>query len=315
MFTTEEEVARKKISVIGAGNVGATAAFLIAQKQLGDVVLIDIVDGVPQGKALDMAQMGPVELFDAAVDGDLDYDATAGSDLVIITSGSPRKPGMTREDLLQTNANIVGSVTENVVKQSPDCIIMMLTNPLDIMTYHAWKVSGFPSHRVVGQAGVLDSARFRYFISLELGVSVEDIHALVLGGHGDTMVPLPRYTTVNGIPIPQLIPEDRIEAMAQRTRDGGAEIVNLLKTSGYYAAGSSLAQMAEAIILDKKRLLPCSAHLTGQYGINDLYIGVPIKLGGNGVEEIIEIELTEDELGSLQHSAQTYQEGIALLGY
>ena len=311
----EEEVARKKISVIGAGNVGATAAFLIAQKQLGDVVMIDIVDGVPQGKALDMAQMGPVELFDAAVDGDLDYAATAGSDLVIITSGSPRKPGMTREDLLQTNANIVGSVTENVVKESPDCIIMMLTNPLDIMTYHAWKVSGFPSHRVVGQAGVLDSARFRYFISLELSVSVEDIHALVLGGHGDTMVPLPRYTTVNGIPIPQLIPEDRIEAMAQRTRDGGAEIVNLLKTSGYYAAGSSLAQMAEAIILDKKRLLPCSAHLTGQYGIDDLYIGVPIKLGGNGVEEILEIELTDDELGSLQHSAQTYREGIALLGY
>ncbi len=308
-------MARKKISVIGAGNVGATAAFLIAQKQLGDVVMIDIVDGVPQGKALDMAQMGPVELFDAAVDGDLDYSATAGSDLVIITSGSPRKPGMTREDLLQTNANIVGSVTENVVKQSPDCIIMMLTNPLDIMTYHAWKVSGFPSHRVVGQAGVLDSARFRYFISLELGVSVEDIHALVLGGHGDTMVPLPRYTTVNGIPIPQLIPEDRIESMAQRTRDGGAEIVNLLKTSGYYAAGASLAQMAEAIILDKKRLLPCSAHLTGQYGIDDLYIGVPIKLGGDGVEEIIEIELTNDELGSLQHSAQTYREGIALLGY
>ncbi len=308
-------MARKKISVIGAGNVGATAAFLIAQKQLGDVVMIDIVDGVPQGKALDMAQMGPVEMFDAAIDGDLDYTATAGSDLVIITSGSPRKPGMTREDLLQTNANIVGSVTENVVKQSPDCIIMMLTNPLDIMTYHAWKVSGFPSHRVVGQAGVLDSARFRYFISLELGVSMEDIHALVLGGHGDTMVPLPRYTTVNGIPIPQLIPEDRIESMAQRTRDGGAEIVNLLKTSGYYAAGASLAQMAEAIILDKKRLLPCSAHLTGQYGIDDLYIGVPIKLGGNGVEEILEIELTDDELGSLQHSATTYREGIELLGY
>ncbi|MYC74173.1 malate dehydrogenase [Candidatus Poribacteria bacterium] len=311
----EAEVARKKISVIGAGNVGATAAFLIAQKQLGDVVMIDIVDGIPQGKALDMAQMGPVEMFDAAIDGDLDYTATAGSDLVIITSGSPRKPGMTREDLLQTNANIVGSVTENVVKQSPDCIIMMLTNPLDIMTYHAWKVSGFPSHRVVGQAGVLDSARFRYFISLELGVSMEDIHALVLGGHGDTMVPLPRYTTVNGIPIPQLIPEDRIESMAQRTRDGGAEIVNLLKTSGYYAAGASLAQMAEAIILDKKRLLPCSAHLTGQYGIDDLYIGVPIKLGGNGVEEILEIELTDDELGSLQHSAATYREGIELLGY
>ena len=308
-------MARKKISVIGAGNVGATAAFLIAQKQLGDVVMIDIVDGVPQGKALDMAQMGPVELFDAAIDGALDYTATAGSDLVIITSGSPRKPGMTREDLLQTNANIVGSVTEKVVKHSPECILMMLTNPLDIMTYHAWKVSGFPSHRVVGQAGVLDSARFRYFISLELGVSVEDIHALVLGGHGDTMVPLPRYTTVNGIPIPQLIPAERIEAMAQRTRDGGAEIVNLLKTSGYYAAGASLAQMAEAIILDKKRVLPCAAHLTGQYGIDDLYIGVPIKLGAAGVEEILEIELMNDELASLQHSAATYREGIALLGY
>ncbi len=308
-------MARKRISVIGAGNVGATAAFLIAQKQLGDVVMIDIVDGVPQGKALDMAEMGPVELFDAAISGDLDYSATAGSDLVVITSGSPRKPGMTREDLLQTNANIVRSVTENVVKHSPDTILLMLTNPLDIMTYHAWKVSGFPSHRVVGQAGVLDSARFRYFISLELGVSVEDIHALVLGGHGDTMVPLPRYTTVNGIPIPQLISADRIEAMAQRTRDGGAEVVNLLKTSGYYAAGASLAQMAEAIILDKKRLLPCSAHLTGQYGIDDLYIGVPIKLGANGIEEILEIELTDDELGALQASAQTYRAGIALLGY
>ncbi len=308
-------MARKKISVIGAGNVGATAAFLIAQKQLADVVMIDIVDGVPQGKALDMAQMGPVELFDAAIDGALDYAETANSDVVIITSGSPRKPGMTREDLLQTNAKIVGSVTENVVKHSPDCIIMMLTNPLDIMTYHAWKVSGFPSHRVVGQAGVLDSARCRYFISLELGVSMEDIHALVLGGHGDTMVPLPRYTTVNGIPIPQLISQERIDAIVQRTRDGGAEIVNLLNTSGYYAAGASLAQMAEAIILDKKRLLPCSAHLTGQYGIETLYIGVPIKLGAGGVEQIIEIELTKEELASLHHSAKTYREGIALLGY
>ena len=308
-------MARKKISVIGAGNVGSTAAFLIAQKQLGDVVMVDIVDGLPQGKSLDMAETSPVELFDSNITGSLDYEATAESDLVIITSGSPRKPGMTREDLLQTNAKIVGIVTENVVKHSPDCIIMMLTNPLDIMTYHAWKVSGFPTNRVVGQAGVLDSARFRYFISLELDVSVEDINALVLGGHGDTMVPLPRYTTVNGIPITQLIPAERIEEMAQRTRDGGAEVVNLLKTSGYYAAGASLAQMAEAIILDKKRLLPCSAHLTGQYGINDLYIGVPIKLGAGGVEQIIEVELTEDELQSLQKSAQTYQGGIALLGY
>ncbi len=308
-------MARKKISVIGAGNVGATAAFLIAQKQLGDVVMVDIVDGIPQGKALDMGQTNPVEGYDAHITGSLDYADTAGSDLVIITSGSPRKPGMTREDLLQTNANIVRIVTESVVKHSPDCIIMMLTNPLDIMTYHAWKVSGFPDNRVVGQAGVLDSARFRYFISLELGVSVEDVNALVMGGHGDTMVPLPRYTTVNGIPIPQLIPAARIEAMAQRTRDGGAEVVNLLKTSGYYAAGASLAQMAEAIILDKKRLLPCSAHLTGQYGIDDLYIGVPIKLGAGGIEQIYEIELTDGELEALQKSAETYREGIALLGY
>ncbi len=308
-------MARKKISVIGAGNVGATAAFLIAQKQLGDVVMVDIVDGLPQGKALDMAETSPIELFDSNITGALDYEATAASDLVIITSGSPRKPGMTREDLLQTNARIVGIVAENVVKHSPDCILMMLTNPLDIMTYHAWKISGFPSHRVVGQAGVLDSARFRYFISLEIGVSVEDINALVMGGHGDTMVPLPRYTTVNGIPITQLIAVARIEEMVQRTRDGGAEVVNLLKTSGYYAAGASLAQMAEAIILDKKRLLACSAHLTGQYGIDDLYIGVPIKLGAGGVEEILEIELTDDELQALQGSAQTYREGIALLGY
>ena len=308
-------MARKKISVIGAGNVGATAAFLIAQKQLGDVVMVDILDGLPQGKSLDMAETSPVELFDASISGSLDYDATAGSAVVIITSGSPRKPGMTREDLLQTNARIVGSVAENVVKRSPDCIIVMLTNPLDIMTYHAWKVSGFPSQRVVGQAGILDSARFRYFISLELGVSVEDISALVMGGHGDTMVPLPRYTTVGGIPITQLMSSERIEALAQRTRDGGAEVVNLLKTSGYYAAGASLAQMAEAIMLDKKRIIPCSAHLTGQYGINDLYTGVPIKLGGGGVEEILEIELTDDELQSLQKSAETYQEGIELLGY
>ncbi len=304
---------RKKISVIGAGNVGATAAFLVAQKQLGDVVMLDIVDGVSQGKALDMAQTAPVEAFDCSITGAVDFEDTAGSDVVIITSGSPRKPGMTREDLLQTNADIVGSVTANVVKHSQDCVIVMLTNPLDIMTYHAWKVSGFSPERVIGQAGVLDSARFRYFISLELGVSVEDIHALVLGGHGDTMVPLPRYTTVNGVPITQLISGKRIEDMVQRTRDGGAEIVDLLKTSGYYAAGASLAQMAESIILDKKRLLPCSAYLTGQYGIDELYIGVPIKLGALGVEQIIEIQLTDSEIQALQKSAETYREGIALL--
>lgn len=308
-------MSRKKISVIGAGNVGATAAFLIAQKELGDVVMVDIVDGLPQGKGLDMAEAAPVENFDANVTGSLDYEPTAGSDLVIITSGSPRKPGMSREDLLHINANIVKTATENAVKHSPNCTIIILTNPLDIMTYHAWRVSGFPSNRVVGQAGVLDSARFHYFISIELGVSVEDISGFVLGGHGDTMVPLPRYTTVAGIPITQIMSADRIEALAQRTRDGGAEVVQLLKTSGYYAAGASLAQMAEAIVRDKKRILACSAHLTGQYGIDDLYIGVPIKLGAGGVEDIIEIKLTDDELQDLHNSAQTYREGISLLGY
>ena len=308
-------MSRKKISVIGAGNVGATAAFLIAQKQLGDVVMIDIVDGIPQGKALDMAQTGPVEMFDANISGALSYEETAGSDVVIITSGSPRKPGMTREDLLNINAKIVGDVTSNVIKHSPDTILVMLTNPLDIMTYHAWKISGFPQNRVVGQAGVLDSVRFRTFVSMELDVSVEDITAMVMGGHGDTMVPLPRYTTVGGIPITQLIPEDRIEEISDRTRNGGGEIVNLLKVSGYYAAGASLAQMAEAIVLDKKRLIPCSAYLTGQYGINDLYIGVPIKLGANGVEDILEISLEENELEALQKSSQTYREGIQMIGY
>lgn len=306
---------RKKISVIGAGNVGATAAFLIAQKQLGDVVMVDIVDGVPQGKALDMAQAGPVEMFDAKLTGSVGYEETADSDVVIITSGSPRKPGMTREDLLNINAQIVASVAENVVKHSPNTVIVMLTNPLDIMTYHAWKVSGFPAERVVGQAGILDSARFRTFISMELDVSVEDITAMVMGGHGDTMVPLPRYTTVGGIPITQLISPQRIDEISDRTRNGGGEIVELLKVSGYYAAGASLAQMAEAIVLDKKRLIPCSAHLTGQYGIDDLYIGVPIILGADGIEKIVEIDLSSEELDSLHRSAATYREGIGVIGY
>ena len=306
---------RKKISVIGAGNVGATAAFLIAQKQLGDVVMVDIVDGVPQGKALDMAQAGPVEMFDAKLTGSVGYEETADSDVVIITSGSPRKPGMTREDLLNINAQIVASVAENVVKHSPNTVIVMLTNPLDIMTYHAWKVSGFPAERVVGQAGILDSARFRTFISMELDVSVEDITAMVMGGHGDTMVPLPRYTTVGGIPITQLISTQRIDEISDRTRNGGGEIVELLKVSGYYAAGASLAQMAEAIVLDKKRLIPCSAHLTGQYGIDNLYIGVPIILGADGIEKIVEIDLSSEELDSLHRSAATYREGIGVIGY
>ena len=305
-------MARKKISVIGAGNVGATAAFLIAQKQVGDVVMVDIIDGVPQGKSLDMAQASPIELFDASVTGALDYEATAGSDLVIITSGSPRKPGMTREDLLQTNAKIVGNVTESVVKHSPNCIIVMLTNPLDIMTYHAWKVSGFPPNRVLGQAGVLDSARFRYFIALELGVSVEDVQALVMGGHGDTMVPLPRYTTVAGVPITQLMSPERITALAERTRDGGAEIVNLLKTSGYYAAGAALAQMAEAIIRDKRRILPCAAYCDKEYGVGGYFVGVPCVLGRNGVEKIIEVELSADERKQFDTSVSHVKELVGV---
>ncbi|MCH8960593.1 MAG: malate dehydrogenase [Bacteroidetes bacterium] len=305
-----------KVTVIGAGNVGATVAECVARKDMvQEVVLVDIVEGMPQGKALDMMESGPIHLFDTRITGTNTYDATAGSDICVITAGLPRRPGMSRDDLLATNAKIVRSVTEQFVAQSPNAIVIIVSNPLDVMTYVAYMTSGFPSQRVMGMAGVLDTARYRAFIALELGVSVRDIKALLMGGHGDTMVPLPRYTTVNGIPITQLIATARIEEMVQRTRDGGAEVVNLLKTSGYYAAGASLAQMAEAIILDKKRLLACSAHLTGQYGIDDLYIGVPIKLGAGGIEEIFEIELTDDELQALQGSAQTYREGIALLGY
>ncbi|MFQ6040663.1 MAG: malate dehydrogenase, partial [Candidatus Poribacteria bacterium] len=291
----------KKISIIGAGNVGATAAFIIANKELSDVVMVDIVPDMPQGKGLDMAEASPVQRYDAKITGTNDYADIADSDVVIVTSGLPRKPGMSREDLLHKNAGIVGSVTEQIVKYAPNSIIILVTNPLDIMTYHAWKVSGFPANRVVGQAGILDSARFRYFIAEALNVSVEDISAMVLGGHGDTMVPLPRYTTVAGIPITELMSEETISQLSERTRNGGGEIVNLLKTgSAFYAPGAAIAQMAEAIIKDKKRILPCSAYLTGQYGINDIYIGVPVKLSADGVEEIIELRLTDSELAALQ---------------
>ena len=287
----------KKISIIGAGNVGATAAFIIANKELSDVVLVDIIPDMPQGKGLDMAEASPVQRYDSQITGTNDYADIADSDVVIVTSGLPRKPGMSREDLLQKNAEIVGSVTEQIVKYAPNSLIILVTNPLDIMTYHAWKVSGFPANRVVGQAGILDSARFRYFIAETLNVSIEDISAMVLGGHGDTMVPLPRYTTVAGIPITELMSEETISQLSERTRNGGGEIVNLLKTgSAFYAPGAAIAQMAEAIIKDKKRILPCSAYLTGQYGINDVYIGVPIKLGANGIEEIIELRLTDSEV-------------------
>jgi len=306
----------KKISIIGAGNVGATAAFIIANKELGDVMMLDIVTDMPQGKGLDMAEASPVQRYDSQITGTNDYADIADSDIVIITSGLPRKPGMSREDLLQKNAEIVGGVTEQIVKYAPNSIIVLVTNPLDIMTYHTWKVSGFPTNRVIGQAGILDSARFRYFIAEALNVSIEDISAMVLGGHGDTMVPLPRYTTVAGIPITELMSEETISQLAERTRNGGGEIVNLLKTgSAFYAPGAAAAQMAEAIIKDKKRILPCSVYLTGHYGINDVYIGVPVKLGADGVEEIIELRLTDSELADLQKSANTYQEGISLLGY
>jgi len=307
---------RHKISIIGAGNVGATAALMIAQRELGDVVMLDIIPDMPQGKALDMAEASPIEGFDVRIKGTNSYEEIAGSDIVVVTSGRPRKPGMSREDLLTQNAQIVGSVAEQVARYSPNAILIVVTNPLDIMTYHAWRVTGFPHHRVMGQAGVLDTARFRYFIASELNVSVEDVSSLVLGGHGDTMVPLPRYTSVAGIPLEELMDRETIDRLIERTRGGGGEIVGLLKTaSAFYAPGAAVAQMAEAIIKDKKRIMPCSAYLSGQYGLRDIFIGVPVKLGSLGVEEIIELNLTDEELAQLHRSAEIYRSGIRLLGY
>ena len=299
----------KKVTVIGAGNVGATAAQRLAEKELCDVVLIDIIEGVPQGKALDLTEAAPVEKHDARLTGSNVYDASAKSDIVIITAGIPRKPGMSRDDLISTNAGIVKAVTQQVAALSPDAILIIVSNPLDAMCHVAYEVSGFPKERVMGMAGVLDSARFRAFISMELNVSVENTHAFVLGGHGDTMVPLPRYSTVAGIPITELLPEDRIDALVDRTRNGGAEIVGLLKTgSAYYAPASAAVEMAESIIKDKKKILPCAVFLQGEYGLKDLFIGVPVKLGAGGAEEIIEITLTADEKTALQNSAAAVQE-------
>jgi malate dehydrogenase len=299
----------KKVTVIGAGNVGATAAQRLAEKELCDVVLIDIIEGVPQGKALDLTEAAPVEKHDAHLTGANVYDASAESDIVIITAGIPRKPGMSRDDLISTNAGIVKTVTQQVAALSPDAILIIVSNPLDAMCHVAHEVSGFPKERVMGMAGVLDSARFRAFISMELNVSVENTHAFVLGGHGDTMVPLPRYSTVAGIPITELLSQDRIDGLVNRTRNGGAEIVGLLKTgSAYYAPASAAVEMAESIIKDKKKILPCAVFLQGEYGLNDLFIGVPVKLGAGGVEEIIEIILTEDEKKALQNSAAAVQE-------
>jgi malate dehydrogenase len=299
---------QKKVTVVGAGNVGATVAQRLAEKELADVVLIDVVEGLPQGRALDLQEASPIEKHDARIIGANTYEPSEGSDLIIITAGLPRKPGMSRGDLLGTNAKIVKSVVEQVAPLSPEALLIIVTNPLDAMCHVAFQTSKFSKNRVVGMAGVLDSARFRAFIAMELDVSVENTHAFVLGGHGKTMVPLPRYSTVAGIPITELISEDRIDALVQRTRGGGAEIVDLLKTgSAYYAPASAVAEMAESILKDKKKILPCAAYLQGEYGIHDLFIGVPVKLGRNGVEKIIEVALTEEEHAALQKSAGAVQ--------
>jgi malate dehydrogenase len=305
---------RKKISIIGAGFVGATAAHWAAEKELGDIVLVDIIEGLPQGKALDLFEASPIEGFDSNVIGTNGYEETKDSDVVIITSGVPRKPGMSREDLLEINKKIVESVVNEVVSRSPRAILIVVTNPLDTMTYLAYKRSGFPRERVMGMAGVLDTARFRAFIAMELGVSVEDIQALLLGGHGDEMVPLPRYTTVSGIPLSQLLPKETIDRLVDRTRKGGGEIVNLLKTgSAFYAPSAGVIQMAEAILKDKKRILPCCAYLNGEYGLRDICFGVPVKLGAKGIESIIEVELTEEEKRLVAKSAESVRKSIAEL--
>lgn len=304
-----------KIGIVGAGNVGATSAQRIAERELArEVVLLDVAEGIPQGKGLDMAESAPVERFDTRLIGTNDPGALAGCDLVVITAGIARKPGMSRDDLQATNADIVGTVSEGVRDVAPDAIVVVVSNPLDVMTYVALQKTGFPPHRVVGMAGILDSARFRFFIAEALDVSVEDVTAFVLGGHGDSMVPLPRYSSVAGIPLSELLDGDTIDAIVQRTRDGGAEIVGHLKTgSAYYAPASAVAEMAAAIVRDKKRILPCAAYLTGQYGIHDLFVGVPIKLGARGVESIIEIGLTPEETTALQKSADEVRENIAKL--
>jgi|TARA_B100000686_G_scaffold279848_1_gene300665 malate dehydrogenase len=304
----------RKVTVVGSGNVGATAARSIADKELADVVILDILEGVPQGKGLDMLEACPVEGSDARVLGTNDYADTAGSDIVVITAGLARKPGMSRDDLLAKNHAIMKGVTEQVVKYSPDCVIMPVTNPLDAMAQVVYRVSGFPRERVIGMAGVLDSARMRAFISQALNVSVENTHAFVLGGHGDTMVPLPRYSTVAGIPITELLDAEQVEAIVQRTAHGGAEIVKLLGTgSAYYAPGSAVVEMVETVLKDKKKILPCSVFLKGEYGIEDLFVGVPCKLGGDGLEEIIEITLTPDEDAALKKSAEAVRELVEII--
>jgi malate dehydrogenase len=306
--------ARPRITIVGAGNVGATAAQYAVERELGDVVLVDVIEGIPQGKALDLAQAGPVHGYDSTVVGSNGYEETADSDIVVITAGLARKPGMTRDDLLFKNAEIVGGVVEQIAARSRNAILILVTNPLDAMVQLAWRRSGFPAARVIGMAGILDSARFRTFIARELNVSVENVTAFVLGGHGDTMVPLPRYSTVAGIPITELLPREKIDALVTRTANGGAEIVNFLKTgSAYYAPAAAAIEMVEAILKDKKKILPCAAYLDGQYGVRGLYVGVPVKLGRRGVEQIIEITLTPTEQAAFDKSAAAVRELVEKL--
>jgi malate dehydrogenase len=306
---------RKKVSIVGAGNVGATTAHWIAAKELADVVLVDVVEGVPQGKALDLREAMPIAGKDVDAVGSNDYAATANSDIVVITAGIPRKPGMSRDDLLNTNFKIMSDVVGKVVAASPDCLLIVVSNPLDAMAQAAYKISKFPRERVIGMAGVLDSARFRTFIADELKVSVENVNAFVLGGHGDTMVPLPRFSTVAGIPITELLDSATIERLVQRTRQGGAEIVKYLKTgSAFYAPSAAVTEMAEAILKDKKKILPCAAYLQGEYGIQGLFAGVPCKLGARGLEEIVQIKLTPEEQAGLQRSADAVKELCAVIG-
>ncbi|HKW17813.1 MAG TPA: malate dehydrogenase [Terriglobales bacterium] len=306
---------RKKVSIVGSGNVGATAAHWIASKELADVVLIDIIEGVPQGKGLDLLEAMPIEKRDSYIKGTNDYADTANSDIVVITAGIPRKPGMSRDDLLNTNYKIMQDVVSKVVQNSPNCILIIVSNPLDAMAQAAYKLSRFPRERVIGMAGVLDSARFRTFIADELKVSVENVTAFVLGGHGDTMVPLPRYSTVAGIPITELIAPDRLAQLVQRTRDGGAEIVKYLKTgSAYYAPSAATTEMVEAILKDKKKILPCAAYLEGEYGIKGLFVGVPVKLGAKGIEQILQITLSAEEQAALNKSADAVKELVAVIG-
>lgn len=296
-------MARKKITVVGAGHVGAHTALWLAIKELGDVVLLDIVEGTPQGKSLDLMEASPIEKFDSNIVGTNDYKDTADSDVVIITAGIPRKPGMSRSDLINTNVGILKSVVEGIVKHSPNAHLLIVTNPLDVMVYAAWKLSGFPANRVMGLSGALDGSRMRSFLAMELGVSMEDVHAMVIGGHADEMVPLKRYATVSGIPVGQLIAPEKLDAIMSRTKKAGGEIVGLLKTgSAYYAPSAAVAEMAEAIIKDKKRVIPCAAYCDGQYGVKGMFIGVPVMLGSNGVEKIIEIELDENEKSAFMGS-------------